>query len=556
MAVIGARNEPFSFSSPPFVCAIEPSQQFKSSNIRKRLEIAGADKVEAIKSFLDSLGFFSASCDTVKDTIHIRSGSRSIIDSLRIVAVLPCDIDSVQKGLFPRPYDAGEVAVLAEKTLRFLGSKGYPFARLSITVSEKGSAATAPDASPGCIVTFAIRENGKYLFSRPTLMGTGRTSQRLLRHDIVINEGDEFDLQKIEESKERLALRSWVSSVETGPLRIVDKGENTPALADYSGSVRVPFIVTDNIGLGIDGAIAFQAGGENAGDLSGIFNVSLVNLFHRGEKGLLAYKGEQGYQRLELSLSMPYCFNVSLFSTVEFGLEIKENDYGYLHGEITLTTNLGLLWQWGLALKGHETSDSAGRSSRFEGIDFVMSEEPRPYRAGELSSEVDGKVGSGIVQYNGRQLSRWHIDATVGVHFPFSFRHAVVGRVVSGILLTDKRDTLHTAELYRTGGYKSLRGYSDNEFAFRTVAYEQLEYHLYFNYSGSVFIFLDAGMGLTRESPATIHDAEKLCGYGVGIRIPVKIGDASIEWARKYTETSGWGRIHIAISNNLSANRQ
>ena len=560
MTAPGADKPIVFFSSPRSFCIIEPSKQLKSSNIRTYVEHAGSDKIEAARSFLDSLGFFSASFDTLNDTIYVRPGVRAVIDSISIKATIPCAVDSVERGLFPRPYNAGEVAILAEKTLHFFGRKGYPFARLSITVSDKASATqSAPghgDTPPRCTITFSIKENGRYLFSQSQLRTTGKTSRRLLSHDIVIKEGDVFDLKKIEESRSRLALRPYVASVETGPFEIIHDGESRQLSSDYSGNVRIPFIVSDNIGFGADGALAFQAGEAGATDISGIFNVSLVNLFHRGEKGLLTYKGEKGYQRLEVSLSMPYLFNVALFGTAGFGLEIKENDFGYLHGDITLTTDLRPRWQWGLTLKGHEITDSSGSSSRFEGIDFVTTKEPRPYRAGQPSSDADFKVGSGIVQLSGSQLTRWHIDMAGGAHVPFGFRHAAVGRAVMGTVLTDKRDTLRTAELYRTGGYKSLRGYSDDEFAFRTVVYGQAEYHLYFNYSGSVFIFMDAGMGFERDSRVSVKSAQKLMGYGAGIRIPVKIGDASIEWARNYKETSGWGRIHVAISNTQAAGRQ
>ncbi len=523
------------------------------------LEKGGDDKIEQVKRLLDSLGFFSASLDTAKDTIIIRSGSRSTVDSLRISAAIPCTVDSVQRGMFPRPYEAAELAALAEKTLRFFGQKGYPFARLSISVSEtpdgQNPGLQSRGRSRGCVVVFSIRENGRYLFAAPLLAGNRKTKERLLLHDIIVKKDSLFDLRKIEESKKRLGSRRWVGSAQTGPFQIVSQRETAMEPPDVSGRVQVPFIVSDNVGLGVDGAIAFQAGTAGAGNLSGIFNISLLNLFRRGEAGTLTYRGEQGYQLLEMSVAGPYLFNVPLFGSAGFGLEIKENDFGYLHGEIKLTTDIGPFWQWGLVIKGHEVTDSADRLSRFEGLDFVVSREARPYRAGERSSEADFKVGSGLVQYNGTQLNRWHGDAMYGIQVPVNFRHALAGRVVFGTILADPMDTLKTVELYRTGGYKSLRGYSDNEFAFRTVAYEQLEYRFYFNYSGSLFIFMDAGMGLYRDSRPGFHEAEKLLGYGAGIRIPVKIGDASIEWARKYSETSGWGRLHISIRNNLAVAR-
>jgi hypothetical protein len=391
------------------------------------------------------------------------------------------------------------------------------------------------------------------------LLGNWTTSARLVNNDITIKKDSIFDLRKMEDSKDRLLSRRYINAVETGQIRILSERERKLDPKGFSGSVLVPLIIGDNTGLGIDGAIAFNAGAPNANNLTGIFNVSLLNLFHRGEIGQLSYRGEKGYQQLEVSLEMPYLLNVPLFASTGFGLEIKENDYGYLHGELKMTTDLMPQWQWGIIIKAHEVAaDSGGNfsSSKFEGIDFVITKESKPFRAGEAARKADFKIGSGIVQHSGTQLNRWHLDGDFGMQFPFSFRHAAIGRIVCGMLLVDPQDTLRTVELYRAGGYNSVRGYSDLEFAFQSFLYEQIEYHVYFNYRGSLFIFIDAGIGFEREAPAQWASGDKMLGYGLGMKIPVKIGNASIEWARNYLETSGWGRLHFAISNTLSASHR
>ena len=409
-------------------------------------------KISKIKSLLDSLGFFTASCDTVHDTIAIRPGNRSIVESVAVLSGLRCSIDSIQPGLFPRPYDAGELQALANKTLYFFGSRGYPFARLTIEISD--SAAHGP-AARGLAVTFTVSENGLYAFAKPLLTGKTRTSARLLGRDISIKKGTVFDVRKIEESKNRLLSRPYITAVKTGPLKILKEDETASRVSDtargpdFSGNVTIPFIISDNTGLGVDGAVAFQAAARS--NLTGIFNISLLNLFHYGETGMLAYRGEQGYQRLEVSLAVPYLFGVALFGTAGFGLEIQQEDYGYLHGEVKLTTDLWPWWQWGLVLNGHEVTtynkDSVVVNRQFAGIDFVVSRETEPYRAGQWRKEAEFKIGSGIAQSPAVQLTRWHLEATGGVQYPLNSHHAIVGRTVFGTLLAEASDTLQTVEL-------------------------------------------------------------------------------------------------------------
>jgi len=561
ICAVDDRTQP---SNHPLIFRVDTASSAPASIIKKILSRSDAT-ASVISSTLDSLGYFNPSIDTLADTIVIRPGFRSVVARIFIRSTLPCSIDSIQRATFPRAYDAGELRALANKTLYFFGRRGFPFAGLSVDITDSSAIMRARPELPRAelAVIFTVSENGFYAFGRPRLLGKTKTNPRLLLRDISAKQGAVFDIKKIEESTIRLRSRPYISSVETGQLQIereraADAVTDTPLAREFSGRVRAPFFVTDNTGLGVDGAVAFQAGQPAAGALTGIFNISLLNLFHYGETGLLSYRGERDYQRLEVSCSVPYLLGVALFGTGGFGLEIRQNEYGYLHGELQLTTDIAPFWQWGLALSAHEATryvDSVAVGSRFEGLDFVMSRDGRAYRAGEVSKEVHFKLGSGLTQASGIQLTRWHIDLAAGEQAPLGIRHAVAGRMFFGLLLTDARDTLQTVELYRTGGYKSVRGYLDNEFAFTTVLYGQVEYHYYFNYSGSIYFFTDCGAGRLNKSgvPQTSGAVQKMLGYGLGIQIPVKIGDAAIEWARNYKETRSWGRIHISIRNAVAA---
>jgi hypothetical protein len=563
-----AAGEAVNFSIPLYTVRVDGASGHSSSLVKKFASLSDK-KISSVKSLLDSLGYFNASLDTVSDTIVIHPGKRSMVCGAAIRGAAPYSIDSIQKGLFPRFYDAGELRALANKTLRFMGGRGYPFARLSIDLvdTSSGGPVRGDASAQGIFVIFTVSENGRYAFAKPLLAGKTKTSARLLERDISIKKNVQFDLRKIEESQNRLLSRPYVASVETGSLKILKEegAQSAPAALDsvkaagFDGSVVVPFILSDNTGLGVDGAVAFQAGQAVSAGVTGLFNISLLNLFHYGETGTLTYRGERNYQRLEVSCAVPYLLGVPLFSSAAFGLEIQQNEYGYLHGELKLSVDVAPFWQGGIALNGHEatryTTDTVAIGSAYEGLDFVLSRESRPYRAGELAKDAEFKIGSGLTQSSAVQLTRWHMDAGGGAHAPLGFRHAVVGRLVFGTMLTEARDTMQSVELYRTGGYNSVRGYTDNEFAFTTVLYGQAEYHYYFNYFGSVYLFTDFGAGRLNKSgdPQTSNAVQKMLGYGLGIRIPVKIGDAAIEWARNYKDTRSYGRLHISIRNAVAA---
>jgi len=163
--------------------------------------------------------------------------------------------------MFPRPYDAGELQMLAQKIVYFFGRKGYPFAELTVGVSpvHDDSGAHASHI-PFVTITYDVRVNGFYVWGEPFIAGQIQTSPNLIKQDILIKKGDIFDVAAIAASKKRLQTRQYIASVETGQAGIERDvkpcADTVTGFPDTScaGSVRVPFVITDKTGLGFDGA--------------------------------------------------------------------------------------------------------------------------------------------------------------------------------------------------------------------------------------------------------------------------------------------------------------
>ncbi|MDR2727935.1 MAG: hypothetical protein LBB56_02295, partial [Chitinispirillales bacterium] len=106
-------------------------------------------------------------------------------------------------------------------------------------------------------------------------------------------------------------------------------------------------------------------------------------------------------------------------------------------------------------------------------------------------------------------------------------------------------------ELYRFGGYNSLRGYSEEEFAFRSALVSQAEALIYFNRTSSVFIFCDGGVGFQNQGAFSVSDGKKMLGYGAGIRFPSRLGTVSLEWGRNIDDASSLGRVHVGVKTGI-----
>jgi hypothetical protein len=45
-------------------------------------------------------------------------------------------------------------------------------------------------------------------------------------------------------------------------------------------------------------------------------------------------------------------------------------------------------------------------------------------------------------------------------------------------------------------------------------------------------------------------DRINFLGYGLGIRLPVKAGTLTLEWARNKDDIKSWGRVNVQVGNN------
>jgi outer membrane protein assembly factor BamA len=406
-----------------------------------------------------------------------------------------------------------------------------------------------------------VRPDRKCVFSVPRLTGVRETRPGLLQRDVLVQKGKTFDIRKIEETIERLSLRPYIAAVASGPIAVDPHAvhENSAdADAPSADIVEVPIIVKDRSGLGVEGALGYNSQASNGPALQGDLKFSFLNLFHSGESGSLLYAGDRTYQKFHVEAAKPWFLGRPLTVSSAFGLEIHENSYGYLSGEATILADLARSWQAGFSIKGTETTDDSlagslsGETWRYYGADLLLSRLQERLQDGVFSRELSLVTGEGISSRE-RIYTRSHIDFTVGVHLPLWTHQALHLRLISKYLNTDET-TLVDAEMYRVGGYRSVRGYLDDEFAFRTVAYDQLEYLLYFNATGSAFIFMDSGVGFERSlTLGRWSERREFLGYGVGIRVPAKLGTLTLAWARNIDDTKSLGRIHVMVQNPMSS---
>ncbi len=499
------------------------------------------NKPEQIRNYLDSLGYFNQQWDSISGTTTVYPGTRSVLIYETVSGFQDDSISGLPPMDLPAPYDAGKINSRAGQIARFMAQRGYPFASVAVQIEESGS-------RDSLFVKFIIRADQKSFFSSPVFSGETTTSRKILMNDVLFRDGDLFNINKVEQTEKMLKSRSYIADVVAGSPVIPASYKSHP---DSAQRVSVPLSIIDRSGLGLDGVIGLET---VRGDpqLQGNLSFSFLNLFHAGESVQFEYAGDKGRQKFNINAVKPWLFNIPVTIGVGAGMEVIKNQYGFVFGKLKFIGEIGPEWRAGIGMNVNETTpsqDSIGEYGTFYGADLILFSIPEENRAGKFSSELLIETGSGLAK-KAQRYSRSHFDFSGGLHIPLLKKQALLTRLVSKHLITNEK-TLLPAEMYRVGGHNSIRGYAENEYPFRTVAYGQLEYLLYFIKTGAVFIFTDGGVGF-RQGIGIHSDHRFLMGYGLGVRLPSKLGSLEIGWARNYQERRGMGRIHFQIKNTLA----
>lgn len=505
----------------------------------------------SIQDALDSLGFFDYAAEfATPDSIVYRAGTRYRIDTITFASPVQLPSDSLFTVQFPIPYDARLIRATSEKAIDYFAATGYPFARVSTNISKDTT--SEKNISGEVTVHFEIDPNGKYLFGQTVIRGSRKTRIPFLIRDVNLPPGTPFDIRKIRSSLDRLTSRPYIAHAEAGAPFVLQK--DGPLDDTVAQRVVVPILIEDKSGLGVDGAITAENSSEARTSLSGVLDVTLLNAFGRGEQASLSYRGRRAFQLFDLSFSIPWIAGTPLWTSAGFGLEIKEQDYGHIRGNAEVLTELKPLWQAGFGIRGHETTiDSiAGQGSlSFIGADLILNRSKEPYRKGTPATMLRLRTGTGNARSAEKSFTRWSIDFSGGRRVPFGGRYALNLKISAKNLFTPEKK-LPPVEMFRVGGHRSLRGYSTDEFAFKSVALLQSEVILFFAPVSSVYLLLDGGIGFPEGYSGASEQRVDLLGYGVGTRLPTRLGTISVEWARNHTERRGFGRIHVRFQNPLA----
>ncbi|WP_207533895.1 BamA/TamA family outer membrane protein [Desertivirga arenae] len=416
---------------------------------------------------------------------------------------------------------------LFQKLVMVYSERGYPFAILRLDSVQLGVSTLAG----------ALRvERGNFVvFDSLQIAGDSKVSRRYLESFLDVKQGEAFRQSSMDRMEDRLKNLPFIRSVKS------------PMLKFSGNKARVTLFLEKQSTNQFDGVLGFLPD-DNSGRLKfvGDLKLYLQNPFGRAEQFDFNYKGlPQKSKELNLGLHLSELFSTPFGLALGFDLYKQGVDFQNIHSRASFNYRLpggsiSLLLQnrsgstidadtvnnssssfgntgsttYGLGFL-HQSLNSTISPTR--GMSFTLSLESGKRRVTGMSTGFD----------NVNRVSRqYRINSRTDTYYPISVRSIFRFNNETGILIGKN---LFDNELYRIGGFSSLRGFNEQSLLASSYSYFNAEYRLLVENTSYLFAFIN--QGILRRSTVSSATKDYPLGFGAGINLRVKTGLFSLSYA-------------------------
>ncbi len=440
-----------------------------------------------------------------------------------------------QKLYAGKPFNYGEASQLMKRLIRFSGDSGYPFA------SVKLDSIQVKDATVSACLAY---DSGPYItFDSVVLTEQVKINQRFLQAYLKIQPGTAFSETAVEEISNRINRLPYLSLADQ-PLLTFQNDQASTYLSLRSKNTNQ-----------IDGVIGFLPNSKGKGGLllTGEFNLLLQNMFGSGRGlGLQWESFKPESQLLNITFYQPLLFKSPIDLDLKFQLFKEDSSFINKSFDLDLVYahqkhSLGLYTQ--LKTTRLPSSGLLDDINNFPDLaDFNLSQFGGSYRWDNLDNYFSPKAGfristrastgtkkivknsaiaDSLYQDLDLESNQFTWQAELQGFFPLS-KHWVIAAKWRGGGVYNSR--LFFNDLFRLGGLRSLRGFSENTFFADNFAYSTIEPRFFFETSSYLFVFYDQAWWLKYSLE---HDnfEDRPSGFGAGISLTTKAGIFNFVWA-------------------------
>ncbi|MFO8231194.1 MAG: POTRA domain-containing protein [Longimonas sp.] len=496
-------------------------------------------------------------------TFYLTRGSQTTVDAVQLSGHEALSEAALRRAMQLR---AGEPLdqYMLDADLRALQeayrTEGYPLATVHVeTIDPVGEHAVA--------VTLAIDEGPQLWLKAVELDGAERTNPAYVARAAGLTY--EAPLRNYDPEALRIALQDTglFSQVEAPALQVDPDGGAT---LTFALEERPPGVFDLVVGVLPEG------GAEESTSFVGSGRLELENLFGGGREADLDLDRRPGRSStVDVRLRDPFVLGKALDAEVVFAGEQRDSSYSARTYRASLGYDVRPDWQLRGTVRrsvtrpgpqGQSLQDGAQRVARSQvwlgGVGLRIDQTDRR-RAPRQGLRIDVLVEQGRQQRTRRTVverdtlrsqstsQQTRLDGHLRTFWPLGIRHTLVLGAEAQALLADTYDP---SDLFRLGGYESLRGYDEDRFSGRVVGRGLAEYRLLVDRVSFVFAFAEIGgvdrpalegrSGEERPGRRSWHPSA-----GIGAELSTGLGRINISYAMNPDDGSpANGRVHVGLA--------
>ena len=523
--------------------------------------------VEKLLSFYHEQGYLYAQVDSVTTqysfdnksvnlNFYGRSGNPAYYGEIRLIA----DSLDIEKYLQLLDVKQGDIYApgLLENNFKYLldyaADAGYPFTKIEISdlsfnqVEEKNYAE----------VTLRIKEGRKIFIKGVKINGNTYTNADVILRELYIGKGDIYSKAALDEIPEQLMRLQLFKNVTIAGISLVE-----------NDSVIVNLSIEEGNSILVDGVVGYipeKTSNKSGGSFTGLFNLSLKNIFGTGRKFDVHWQKPDDYsEEFNLRYTEPWVFDYPVSASIGLDRTVRDSSFikwnTFLNTRIRVLKNLSAIV--GISRKLSYPDSTSSRNNRLLrnevinlelGLEYDTRDYPINPRSGLFysSSYAYGFKNNYGPSYIFVEDSIGKKEELQTLQLAFGWYYNLWSNQVVSVELNGKQikgNQLQLTDLFWFGGSQSLRGYRENQFWGKVIAWANLEYRFILSRNSRLFVFSDWGFyqGLNNS----VQENEVLPGYGLGIRFDTPLGIMGVDYGLGKGDSFSEGKIHFGITSQF-----
>jgi len=512
--------------------------------------------IHGLTALLSSKGYPTASVDSVFEkenatTVHLFLGKQ-----YQWITLTPAGIDKAalddsrfkEKDYSGKLLNIQQLLALQDRVLNYYEKNGYPFASIfldSIRLDDDKMEAL-----------LSAKKGPLYHIDSIRILGKAKISRKFLQHYLGIPNGSLYNKEKLEQVTKRMQELPYLQEVQPSDMTMLGAGAILNLYLAPKKSSQANFL------------IGFLPSTDQSGklQLTADVNLDLKNALNNGETILFKWQQLQPKSpRLNLGYQQPYIFNSNFGFDFFFDLFKKDSTFLQVNAlaglQYLLSANQSgkvfVQWQNSFLLGTGVDTNLVKATKKLPpnidvtainvGLDYEWNKTDyrlNPRTGNEL--KITAAVGIKNIKKNNEILAlqdpafdyatlydsvkarsyQFRVKLGAAHYFPVGKQAAVKAAVQGGLFISP---STFRNELFQIGGYKLLRGFSEESIYATQFAVLTAEYRYRLALNSFIFGFADGG--LVKNKYQSVNLNNNFIGIGLGMAFETKFGLLNISYA-------------------------